>query len=325
MTVTNKGSMYIKVPHAYVLFGGTDDVDYIQLSEDIELAASTAFSVSCWLNWNVIENANFFSNDTSYADGRFQINGASTVSVWDGTSGHNLTLYNALTTNKWFHICITRSAAGAVNVYIDGVKGAATITGVTGDLLLRRIGCPPTDSSHLSWDGGIADIQIWTTTELTATEVEKVYNGIDVSPDHRFKLNEPYESTTIADSIDEDVTGTVNGNSVFTERSLRCWGTRWDEDNWGVTIETFMDPCDRNILCDNIVPGAVAEQYNILDTPHYVDMTYSSGNTLIIDPVGSTGLDSLRNERVIGVKSYTDTFLTKDYLSIKIEGKRLDI
>ena len=106
---------------------------------------------------------------------------------------------------------------------------------------------------------------------------------------------------------------------------VECWCSRWDEGNWDVTIETFLGSSNRNNIFANVTPGAVRELYNILGTPNYIDTTYSSGNTLILEPQHGYGLSSLREKRTIGVKNISDTFLNPNYFGCKIEGMRLDI
>ena len=99
---------------------------------------------------------------------------------------------------------------------------------------------------------------------------------------------------------------------------------RWDEGDWNVVIETFLDSSNRDTLFGNVVPGAVTEMYNILGTPKYWDTTYSSGNTLILEPQHSYGVSSLREKRIVAVKSITDTFINRNYFHVKIECLRLD-
>jgi len=100
---------------------------------------------------------------------------------------------------------------------------------------------------------------------------------------------------------------------------------RWDEGNWNLTVETFLPSGARDSIFANVTPGAVSELYNILGTPKYIDTTYSSGNTLILEPQGGYGLSSLREKRMIGVKNISDTFINREYFNVKIEGIRLDI
>ena len=105
---------------------------------------------------------------------------------------------------------------------------------------------------------------------------------------------------------------------------LQCWCTRWTEDNWGVTIETFLTSSSRNTLFKYVVPGAYRERNKILGIPTYIDTTYTSSNTLRIEPTSGFGLSSLRQSRTIVVKNISDTFLTPKLFHVKIEGVRLD-
>ena len=111
----------------------------------------------------------------------------------------------------------------------------------------------------------------------------------------------------------------------YPDHYVNCWCTRWDEDNWGMTFETHMGSGARDFLFRNVVPGACTELYTILGTPHFIDSTYDSGNTLIVSPIYGYGLSSLRKERMIAVKSISDSFINKDYFNIKVEGKRIDL
>ena len=101
--------------------------------------------------------------------------------------------------------------------------------------------------------------------------------------------------------------------------------TRWDEGNWDLTIETFLESGNRNILFAHLTPGAVGELYNVLGTPCYIDTTYTSSNTLIINPLDGYGLSSLREGRMIAVKNISDDFINPNYFTIKIEGYRTNI
>jgi len=100
---------------------------------------------------------------------------------------------------------------------------------------------------------------------------------------------------------------------------------RWDEGNWDVTVEMFLESSNRDTLFTYVTPGAVRELYNILGTPNYIDTTYNSGNTLILEPIYGYGLSGLREKRTIGVKNISDTFINKNHFNVKIEGFRLDV
>jgi len=106
---------------------------------------------------------------------------------------------------------------------------------------------------------------------------------------------------------------------------INCWCTRWDEDNYNVVVETFLESSNRNALFNCLSPGSVREFYNILGTPKYIDTTYDSSNTLIIEPRPDYNLSGIRRKRTVAVKNISDTFINKDTFNVKIEGIRLDI
>ena len=103
-----------------------------------------------------------------------------------------------------------------------------------------------------------------------------------------------------------------------------CWASRWDESNYDVIIEAWMGSGARNALFHNLKPGAVRELYKVLGKPTFIDSTYSSGNTLILQPLASYGLSSLREKRTVAVKNISDTFVTRDKFNVKLECKRID-
>jgi len=99
---------------------------------------------------------------------------------------------------------------------------------------------------------------------------------------------------------------------------------RWDEENWNVILEVVMRSSHRDALLQNITPGAVAELYNILGEPKYIDTTYNSGNTLWVYPLSGTGLFDLREPVKIAVKNYSEHLLRDGTFRIKIEGVKLE-
>jgi hypothetical protein len=111
----------------------------------------------------------------------------------------------------------------------------------------------------------------------------------------------------------------------YPNNYIDCWCTRWDESNYDVTIETFLPSGERNTLFNNVVPGAVRELYNILRKPYFIDTTYESGNSLILEPLSGYGLSGVRERRTVAVKSISDTFINWENLGTKLECKRLDI
>lgn len=107
-------------------------------------------------------------------------------------------------------------------------------------------------------------------------------------------------------------------NDSFTSLS---WCSRWDEENWSVIIEIIADREARDAIRQHITPGAVAELYNILGEPRYIDTTYSSGNTIWLK--GRRGLFNLRDPTKIAVKNYSEKMLPDGRFLIKLEGYKL--
>ena len=100
--------------------------------------------------------------------------------------------------------------------------------------------------------------------------------------------------------------------------------SRWDEQNYEVTFEAFTSPSKRDILFNNIVPGAVSEITKILGVPLNMDTTYASGNSLIIDPLTGSGLEDLRERRTVAIKSASDSIITPNKIAMKFQCVRLD-
>ena len=203
-----------------------------------------------------------------------------------------------------------------------------TTTNYPGKVLVCKYSeTPPAWSSFSSW----ISMSITTTKEYPLDAIleavpEKEYNLDTILS--KIKSTE-YIFDAIASRHQAKVYAT---NTIITGRptNLRiynssfatfCWCSRWDEDNWNVTIEAIADKSSRDILLENITPGAVAELYNILGEPKFVDTTYSSGNTIWLFPY--RGLANLRNSTKIAVKRYSETMLRWDLFKIKIEGVKL--
>jgi hypothetical protein len=97
---------------------------------------------------------------------------------------------------------------------------------------------------------------------------------------------------------------------------------RWDEDNDNITIETFLGSGARNLLFQNITPGAIRELSTKLGWVINLDGTYrNSGNTLILEPSSDYGLSGVRSRKVVLVKNASDTFINEDTYNVKLELK----
>lgn len=339
MTLTQKGSHYIKVPQGCYKFEGDDYVTINAISSQTPDSGS-AVSFSCWVkihNYSAADGGtwtNIVGKHEAHKTWGLSISTPSpqhkfTFHVSGSTEGLNRISY-IFDLNKWYHLAGVYNGGDKINAdkamsfYVNSqlIGSQTSPSGISGyHNIPLYIGAGT--GSPLS--GCIHDVRIWSGCALNANEVERVYNGMDVQTDkliahYKFKDR---KGTTLEDS-QENYNGTITGGEWY-ERDIRCFNSRWDEGNWDLTIETFIDACDRNYLFDQVTPGAVRELYNILGTPKFIDTTFTSSNSLVFEPISGWGISSLRQRRTIGVKSISDTFLNWETYGIKIEGIRLDI
>ena len=73
-----------------------------------------------------------------------------------------------------------------------------------------------------------------------------------------------------------------------------------------MTIETVLSKSDRDNLWGCIRPGKIGEWNLFGSKTHFRDITYFSGNTVLVSPVAGTSLASVRDEVKIVVKDYRE-------------------
>jgi len=106
----------------------------------------------------------------------------------------------------------------------------------------------------------------------------------------------------------------VSGGSIIT-----CPCSRWDQDNYTIIIETYLNRNQRDLLRSNIRPGAVAELYRLLGRPVYYDTSFGS-NTIKLSPVSGTRLAEMHSDTVIYVKRYSERITDANDFHVKIEA-----
>ena len=134
--------------------------------------------------------------------------------------------------------------------------------------------------------------------------------------------------TTSWDGINNDFR--IYYDSLTGSDFIDCNCSRWDSDNYSITVETWLTKSQLKILRNNIVPGAAGELYQILSRPTFYDQTWEGNNTIRIVPNHRynsnweeiTTIPYMRNEKLIYVKDISDSPIegTSGYLSVKIEG-----
>jgi len=325
MSLTNKGSFYIKVPQSSLYFDASSSVDI----ENIDAVKYKSFSVAFWFKPAGSDNRWILGNGAQF---RVQAQVDGDINFWMRDSDGNTDEIDTdnIVNNDWQHIVcsyISGSGEARAKIYRNGVL-AKSDTVALGYLNAGSnnftIGETYKGGKQF-FSGNICEVIIWSGIALDNDSVKKTYNGISTDTDNivaHWKFDDR-EGNILSDSIN-GYDGTING-ADWDEREVRCWNSRWDESNWDVVIETFIDASDRNFIFRNVTPGATRELYNILGTPKYIDTTYTSSNTIIFEPISGYGVSSLRQKRTIAIKNISDTFVNKNTFRIKIEGVRIDV
>ena len=112
-------------------------------------------------------------------------------------------------------------------------------------------------------------------------------------------------------------------NSLAGSDYISCDCSRYDVQNYNITIETWLTKSQLQTLRDNITPGATGELYTILGKPRFYDKTWQGENTIKISPIdGSSTIDGMRSDKLIYVKNISTVPIDgpKGWLSVKIEG-----
>jgi len=136
------------------------------------------------LTWNTPGASAFLAKRTVNNDGYFigYITATSSLGFDCGGSGQRWTTgYAPPLGGIWTHIVLTCSMAGNSNLYVNGVKNAATKSGTDRSTLLDanvglRIGRDSQASAAYVFNGAMDDVRIYNTL-LSDSEVQQLYDG----------------------------------------------------------------------------------------------------------------------------------------------------
>lgn len=321
MIMTNGGNINLYVPQGALYFG-TSSIVSISNSKTL---LSTPFSIAANVKIDSTDGLDHIAGRGYSYYFQTDANGSLSFYVYGGSGYSGAQIESSKwSLNKWYHLVGTYDTT-SLNIYLDGIlissnthppasMGSNTITNLIGA------------GQSQGFDGKFYGLRIYSGLKLTSEQAKKLYNGINITDNLvcYLKFNER-EGKKIDDYSGYGFTGNSVLLQSWVDKDIRCWDTRWDEENYNVIIETFIDACDRNYLANRITPAAVTELYNILGVPHFIDLTYSSSNSLIAEPISGFGISGLRERRVIAVKNYTDHFINPETYGIKIEGSIINL
>ena len=319
------GNLLISLYNALYL-DGLDD--YIEFSSPHDFSTNVQGGYSIWFKNKYLPNdAN--KRIVNPGTARLDLNlekSTGKLFIWfvdSSAAGHLVWKSTRSYVDEMWHNVIVNKTQTRIEVYVDGeLQGYFNTTNVTYDTSSGYIGFDGTQF----WNGYVSDFKVFSTS-LLQTEINRVYYNKYYVPSSTvlwYNVN-AIDGTSLKDSVNSH-NPILNGNTTLTTGdSIDCWASRFDIDNYNITIETILSPGDRNDLFKNITPGAVRELYNILGTPYFIDSTYSSGNTINVDPIGN--LADIVNSYKIAIKSISDTPIGagNKLFSVKIEGTRIDL
>ena len=349
MPLTKQGSMKIYASNRCLKFDGSGD--YVTLPPNLNIGGS--MTVSAWVNmtnqhtadssyptvinkWNDDDDNqgtcwSLVINHFDYRPTFLRMGSLRPTGGGAGKGGRSFIGNKKLASGQWHHIVATYEYIdkdhGTIKLYSNGELDTSwsNQTNCSGLTYSYNGNTYIGGNQGEPFSGQIHDIRLYSGLCMTPSQIKMLYNGIDIK-DHLFghwKCDDR-KGTTVKDYSNYKRDGTIT-NATWSDRDIKCWCSRWDEGNWDLTVETFLDACDRNLLFDSVTPGATRELYNVLGLPKFFDSTYSYKNTLIIEPITGFGISSLRKGREVAVKNISDTFLNKETFGVKIECNRIDI
>lgn len=148
------------------------------------------FSVSMWVNFDVVGDAWLFDKRSSGND-EYQVTyyqGKLNLALFSaGSSSAYLYARHTWTpsTATWYHITFTYDGSGTftgIKLYVNGIsqsltnESAGTYVGMTNGSALPRLG---TFTSGFPFNGKMDELHVWKNRELTSAEVLDIYNTED--------------------------------------------------------------------------------------------------------------------------------------------------
>ncbi len=204
-------------------FDGTND--HVILGDRIE--SFTSITQEAWVYWKGSNHPDFyneiFTKDLVSALA-ITNNNQLHANFGNGTSwGAGINSTTLIPLNTWTHIAVTRSASGAVKIYINGVLDASTATlNLSGaNAAIRAIGAKPVGGNRFGhFKGAIDELKVWN-TERTAAQVlagmaaELVGNESDLIAYYNFNQGTAAGTNTGISTLNNLAT-TVNLSGTLT-------------------------------------------------------------------------------------------------------------
>lgn len=225
LTITNANASTIsKVPTTFykTKFSGASQYLRVPYSSAFDFSASN-WTLECWFKANAFDLV-ILSKDTYGTNFDFCMYVSATV-IFSQTAGtaqtYSVTTGLTLTTGKWYHLAMVRSA-GTLNYYLDGVKyGAGSGMGITNvSNSYVTLGCFGWNNPSGFMNGSVSNLRMVQGTALYTSNFTPPTQQLTAISGTTFLT---YQSPTIIDNSTNAITIT-NFNGVTVENPL-SWNT----------------------------------------------------------------------------------------------------
>jgi hypothetical protein len=333
-------------------FDGTGD--YLS-GTNANISGSVAFTVEAWIYLtSSTANRVIFSNSSTTGGTSgilFWLNGSSflTLSRGNGGAGTNVIGTTALTLNTWNHVAATRTAAGVITVFTNGVPNGTGTDAALVDQTSYVVGAAYTNSAVNLMQGYISGLRVLSGTALYSSAFAPPLAPPTPVANTSFLLN-----STNAGIIDNtaknafETLGTAQistaqskyGGSSISLPSSGAYCKAPSSNNWAFGTGDFTVECwsykttstsySTIISVGNAAGGlgiAIASDASIIVTRPgtAIDFTFSAGLTLnawyhIVISRSGTSLRCFVNGVQVGTTQTSSTNYASSYLNIGIDG-----
>jgi gliding motility-associated-like protein len=235
--------------------------DHVIIGDQIE--SFTTFTQEAWVYWKGSSAAftEIFTKDLVSA---FAITSANQLHANFGngsTWGAGVNSTNLIPLNTWTHVAVTRSASGAVKMYINGVLDAstATLNLSGGNAAIRAIGAKPVGGTNFGpFNGAIDELRVWN-TERTQAQItaglgaELVGNESGLIVYFNFNLGTAGGSNSNISTL-TNLSSTANSNGTITNFAQTGSASNFVTGVWPVIMT---QPVASLAFCTNASSGNI--------------------------------------------------------------------
>ena len=284
----------------YLNFDGVDDEIQLDKAVFSSTDETQAYTIEAWVKAGTQTDNCIVGQYINTSDNRFQFEiRDQKLNWWKGKlSGNDIDIRSStnITDNNWHHVAGTRSASGAVKLYIDGELAGEGVDNSVFDDYKTSIGARvSTNSGHFK--GSLDEVRIWE-TERTAEEIKARMKS---------KLSGEEAGLIVYYSFNQGIAGKDN----TTETTLIDATTNYC--NGVLANFTLLDATSNWVSVEGTVVALdelrLTDQINAYPNPAQDDLFISTSlsiQKIELHNITGTLLQTLYNTSVINLSDFTD-------------------